>query len=170
MRAIFFDANGILYGRAAADEAATTPEARAAIVLFPGVPQTLATLRARGLLLGVITDSDATSDEKRRWLRDAGLDFAWDCFVNSRELGVRKPHPAICLAALARCGVRAADAIFVGHATHELRGARAVGLITIACHADPGADGDHAVARFADLPDLPPLRMVLPERSARDTR
>ncbi len=155
IRAIFFDANGILYFRPAADAGATV--AREAIELFPSVIPSLAALRARGFLLGVITDTDVSSAEKLRWLHTRGLTLTWDLFVNSEEEGVRKPHPAIYRAALPRGGVRADEALFVGHAAHELLGARAVGLATVACHAEPGALGDYRVERFADLLDLPLL-------------
>ncbi|HEY8597469.1 MAG TPA: HAD family hydrolase [Thermomicrobiales bacterium] len=156
IRAVFFDANGILYFRPAA--AADAVVARDAIALFPRVIPMLATLRGRGFILGVITDTDVPSAEKLRWFHARGLTLAWDVFVNSEEEGVCKPHPAIYRAALARGGVRADEALFVGHAAHELAGARAVGMATVACHADAGAVGDYRVARFAELPDLPPLR------------
>ncbi len=155
IRAVLFDANGILYYRPAAAAGATV--ARDAIELFPGVIPTLATLRARGFLLGVITDTDVSSAEKLRWLHARGLTLACDLFVNSEEEGVRKPHPAIYRAALVRGGVRADEALFVGHAAHELAVARAVGIATVACHADPGAVGNYQVERFADLLDLPLL-------------
>jgi HAD superfamily hydrolase (TIGR01509 family) len=158
IRIIFFDANGILYYRPIADAGVIVE--REAITLFPDVIPTLAALRSRGFLLGVITDTDVSSAEKLRWLHAQGLTLAWDVFVNSDEEGVRKPHPAIYRAALARGGVRADEAFFVGHAAHELAGAHAVGMATVACHADAGAVGDHRVARFAALLDLPPLRVA----------
>ncbi len=131
----------------------------AAITLFEGVAETLPALKARGLRLGVITDTAAPTPEKLRWLREQGLDIAWDAFASSRDIGIRKPDPGIYQAALKQCAVAPDQAAFVGHSARELAGARAVGLVTVAFNADPGAEADYAISRFADLLELSVLRV-----------
>lgn len=130
------------------------------IRLSEGVMPTLWALRARGLRLGVITDTVAATPEKLAWLRASGLDLDWDAFANSREVGARKPDARIYLAALEQAGVRAEEAVFVGHSARELAGARAVGMATVAFQPDPGADteADVTIAHFADLLALPVLQ------------
>lgn len=179
MQAVFFDASGVLYhrrdGRAILraalrrqDRRPPWARARGAVTLFDGVPETLAALRARGFKIGVITDTSVSTAEKLRWLRDAGLDLPWHAFANSREVGARKPDPAIYRFALAQAGVAPATSLFVGHAAHELAGARALGMATVAFNPDPGARADYRIARFADLLALPALAAPapLPDRIA----
>jgi HAD superfamily hydrolase (TIGR01509 family) len=125
------------------------------IRLIEGVIPTLRALRARGLRLGVITDTVAVTAEKLAWLRAAGLDLAWDAFANSREVGARKPDARIYLTALEQAGVHADEAVFVGHSARELIGAKAVGMATVAFQPDPGAVADMTIAHFADLLTLP---------------
>jgi HAD superfamily hydrolase (TIGR01509 family) len=121
------------------------------ISLCDDVPETLGALRARGLRLGVITNSASSAEEKRSWLRACGLDIRWDCFISSCDVGMRKPDLEIYQFALARCGEAASDADFVGHSASELQGAREAGLTTIAINPDTGAQADIMLSRFADL-------------------
>jgi phosphoglycolate phosphatase-like HAD superfamily hydrolase len=51
------------------------------IVVCEGVPETLRALAARGLELGVITNSASGADEKRAWLRAHGVDVRWRSFL-----------------------------------------------------------------------------------------
>lgn len=127
------------------------------IVLYDGVRETLPILAARGLKLGVVTNSASSADEKRAWLRSRGVGVSWDCFISSYDVGVSKPDLAIYRLALARCGIEARDAVFAGHSASDLRGAREAGLATIAVHSDPGAQADVTLGGFADLLSLPLL-------------
>lgn len=119
---------------------------------FDGVPETLHRLKKTGLRLGVVTNTyDATAD-KLGWFRRVGIDALWDSFATSCELKVCKPDPRIYLAALEPLKVRPQEAAFVGHAAAELRGAKAVGLMTIAFNSDDAAvSADHVIANFAEL-------------------
>jgi HAD superfamily hydrolase (TIGR01509 family) len=143
--------------RSAGCQALTADDA--AITLFEGVAETLPALKARGFRLGVITDTAAPTPEKLRWLREQGLDIAWDAFASSRDIGIRKPDPRIYEAALKQCAVKPNQAAFVGHSARELAGARAVGLVTVAFNADPDAKADYFISRFADLLELSILRI-----------
>ena len=91
----------------------------------PDVGRLLAGLRARGLRIGVVSNTDTP----RRFF-DPDLDV--DAVVLSCEVGKRKPHPAIFERALDALGVAAADAVFVGDRLYEdVRGAGELGMTTV---------------------------------------
>jgi len=137
-----------------------------AITLFEGVPSTLRQLQRRGFKLGVITNTRATTTEKLAWFRAQGFELLWDAFISSSEVGVRKPDPAIYHIALQQADVAAADVVFVGHAAAELRGARAVGMRTVAFKPDHDAVADLVVPSFAALLALPFLASPSPMPAA----
>jgi HAD superfamily hydrolase (TIGR01509 family) len=126
-------------------------ESMANIVLYEDVATTLLQLKLRGLKLGVITDTAHPTRDKLHWLTRAGLDIAWDAFVSSCEVGVRKPDPRIYHVALEQAGVHASEAAFVGHSRAELAGAAAIGLTTIAYNWNDGAQADFYLANFRAL-------------------
>jgi HAD superfamily hydrolase (TIGR01509 family) len=126
-------------------------ESMADIILYEDVVTTLHQLKLRGLKLGVITDTAHPTGDKLRWLTSAGLDIAWDAFVSSCEVGVRKPEPRIYHIALEQAGARASEAAFVGHSPAELAGAAAIGLTTIAHNWNDGAQADFYLANFRAL-------------------
>lgn len=81
------------------------------MVLFDDVVSSLAYLRGKGLILGMISNvgHDITS-----LLEEVGLISLLQVVVTSQEAGFSKPQPEIFQAALRRAGVQAAEAIFVG--------------------------------------------------------
>src|SRR5262249_50245840 len=72
----------------------------------------LQALRAAGLKLGVITNSDP--GHQRRKLASVGLADAFDVLVISGELGVGKPSPAIFEHACQALSVEPAAALHIG--------------------------------------------------------
>lgn len=99
------------------------------IVLFDGVPEMLASLKARGHWLAV-----ATGKSRR------GLDRAFDTlglreyFVASRcaDEGFSKPHPGMLHALFEQTAMSAADAVMIGDTTHDLQLAENAGTASIA--------------------------------------
>ena len=100
------------------------------IVLFDGVPEMLAALKARGHMLAV-----ATGKSRR------GLDRAFDTlglreyFVASRcaDEGFSKPHPGMLHALFDMTGMTAPETVMIGDTTHDLQlaenaGAAAIGV------------------------------------------
>ena len=100
------------------------------IVLFDGVPDMLAALKARGHWLAV-----ATGKSRK------GLDRAFDTlglrefFVASRcaDEGFSKPHPGMLHALFDETGMNASAAVMIGDTTHDLQlaenaGAAAIGV------------------------------------------
>ncbi len=98
------------------------------IILFAGVPEMLAALKARGHWLAV-----ATGKSRR------GLDRAFDTlglreyFVASRcaDEGFSKPHPGMLHALFDETGLNATDAVMIGDTTHDLQLAENAGTASI---------------------------------------
>lgn len=128
-----------------------------AVHFFDGVPETLTTLKGKGYLLGIITDTSNPVSIKLRWFERGGFGNVWDSIISSKEMGIRKPHPQIYRAALEQLGVRADQAVFVGHKNSELEGARRVGIKTIAFNYEDKASADYFIEKFSDLINVPLL-------------
>jgi putative hydrolase of the HAD superfamily len=125
------------------------------IRFFDGVCETLLSLKRRGLMLGVITDTSLSLHVKLGWFERGGFGEVWDSVVSSKEIGIRKPSPEIYLAALKQLGLSSNEAAFVGHKKTELDGAHAVGLKTIAFNYEETAIADFFIEKFPDLLRLP---------------
>jgi HAD superfamily hydrolase (TIGR01509 family) len=120
-------------------------------VPFAEAPATLGTLRARGLRLGVVSNSDGRAAAV---LHAAGLAPAFDVVVDSHREGVEKPDPEIFRRALARLGAPAEGSVFVGDIVSiDVVGARNAGLRPILLDG-AGAYTDVAVERIAALDEL----------------
>ena len=104
--------------------------------VLPGVPAALESLRANGLRLVVVSNSDGTAEDG---MVACGLRPLVDAVVDSAVFGVEKPDRRIFEHALDVAGVRAADAIHVG----DLYAADVVGAIGAGIHPvllDPFGD------------------------------
>lgn len=95
-------------------------------VIFDDVIETLTGLKARGLILGLITNARR---EMLTIYRELGLDSYLDFVSTSEEAGVDKPDPGIFQLALDKAGVSAAAAIHVGDQYEmDIVGARSAGM------------------------------------------
>ncbi|WIG59431.1 MAG: hypothetical protein OJF49_002178 [Ktedonobacterales bacterium] len=148
-------AHGVTDARLLEEGRQAMADDQADITLYPGVIVTLGALRARGVRLGVITDSASSSADKLRWFRGQGLTLGWDAFANSCEVGARKPDARIYRAALTQADVVAGESVFVGHKASELVGARALGMATVAFRPDADAEAPMTLFDFVDLLALP---------------
>ncbi|WP_233218647.1 HAD family hydrolase [Deinococcus arcticus] len=96
-------------------------------VPMPHAHDVLRELRARGVRLGVVTNGWAAV--QRACLDRCGLTALVDDVVISQVVGLSKPDPRIYELALARLGVAAAAAWFVGDSPrNDVWGPQAVGL------------------------------------------
>jgi putative hydrolase of the HAD superfamily len=125
------------------------------VLPIPGNREALAALRDRGFILGIITDTIYPIERKRRWLEAAGVAEFIDVLACSTALGVHKPDPAIYLSALQQANLTPGAAAFVGHAAHELEGARRVGLATVAVLHEPGTRADYYAESSLGLLEVP---------------
>jgi putative hydrolase of the HAD superfamily len=124
------------------------------VAIVDGVPETVNALKDKGFLLGIITDTAMPFTRKLNWFDEHGFGRVWDVVISSKELGVRKPDPSMYEEAIHQTGLRPAEAVFVGHKTHELDGAHAVGLKTVAFNYDDDARADVYIEKFSDLLDI----------------
>jgi len=94
--------------------------------LFDDVAPTLASLKARGLRLGIVSNWD---DRLRPLLRLLRLDHYFESIVVSCEVGARKPDPRIFEAACAALGSAPSQTLHVGDSREmDYHGAQSAGL------------------------------------------
>lgn len=133
---------------------------------YEDVPPVLAHLRAAGVAVGVLSNSDGAY--QRRKMVAAGLDGLLGRAVFSGDLGVAKPHPAIFTAGAAALGLPAHRVVYVGDrwATDTVgalrAGLSAVWLNRTGLPRPDGADEDLAAlpgssGRLAELTGLQPF-------------
>lgn len=125
---------------------------------YPGVPETLAELRAAGYALAICTNKPQTATMH---ILDAfGLSRHFDAVLGGDVLtGVRKPDPKHLLAVLAGLGVEPAQAVMVGDHLNDLACARGAGAPAVLCAygysrvpvSELGADA--VIERIDQLPD-----------------
>jgi putative hydrolase of the HAD superfamily len=119
-------------------------------------PETLDRLRARGLRLGVVSNADG---RVRALLEDLDLARRFDVIVDSRVVGVEKPHPRIFEIALEALGEAPARAVHVGDFPQvDVVGARRAGirpvlLDPLGVARDPGCP---VIRRLPELLELLP--------------
>lgn len=117
-----------------------------------GVAHALARLRAAGLRLGVVSNSDGRVDDA---LEAAGLRSFFEIVIDSALVGVEKPDPAIFHAALDVLGLAPAQVLYVGDLYEvDVVGARAAGMAAVLVGAaEPHPSGCRTAASVATLVD-----------------
>lgn len=123
---------------------------------FPGTRTTLERLRRAGYRLGVLADSDVPAVRLSELLLRLGLGGLFESVVSSFDLRQTKPEPLGYHKVLALLNLTADAVAFVGHDCHELAGAQAVGMTTIAFNADANIFADVRLGRFDQLVELLP--------------
>ncbi len=94
----------------------------------------LARLRAAGLRLGIVSNSDGRVDQA---LSAAGLREYFDVVIDSSVFGTEKPDPAIFRAALEALDVAPDEALYVGDLYDvDVVGARAAGMEAVLLTSD----------------------------------
>ena len=133
-----------------------------ACLLFPDAVQTLSSLRASGLKLGLITNGSVKMQTSK--LQCLALATAFDTVLISDAEGCSKPHIQIFHRALDRLDVKASRAVFVGdHPEVDVAGARAAGMRAIWRRDTKRLGPIEADAVIEELADLPAL-LGLPDK------
>ena len=99
----------------------------ASIVMEPieGAAETVRSLRARGIEVGVVSNWDIGLTEQ---LERLGLASLFGVIATTAEAGAPKPEPAVFRLALERLGVDASRALHVGDEQGDEDGAAAAGM------------------------------------------
>ncbi|MBM3487917.1 MAG: HAD family hydrolase [Alphaproteobacteria bacterium] len=114
-----------------------------ALAVLPGAEPLLATLAARGLWLGVV--SNKTGEHLRREARHLGWARYFHRLVGANDAARDKPDPAAIAAALAGGPVAAGEGVwFVGDTEIDLQAAYNAGCIAVLMRAEPPAPGEFA--------------------------
>jgi putative hydrolase of the HAD superfamily len=99
--------------------------------LHPDAHWLLEEVRARGLRIGIVSNTFDPPDLLHADLAADGVAERVDAIVFSSEIGLRKPAPQIYQAVLGALGVKPADALFVGDRVREdVEGPAALGMRT----------------------------------------
>ena len=124
-----------------------------ACLLFPDAAETLASLRASGLKLGLITNGSVPMQGAK--LSCLALSPMFDTVLISDAEGISKPQPQIFYRALERLNANPDHAVFVGdHPEVDIEGARGAGMRAI-WRRDPRVSGEvRADAVIEELGDL----------------
>ncbi len=125
------------------------------ILAIPGGREVLACLKQRGFVLGIVTDTMYPLERKMRWLAMVGVAEFIDVVACSTALGIQKPDPDIYLDAIRQANLTIVKSAFVGHDAGEIKGAKKVGLKTVAVMYDPHAQADYYAETLPDLLDVP---------------
>lgn len=115
------------------------PEGRAAVTiefeLNEPVVALVHDLRTAGLRLGVLTNNVA--EFREHWRRMLPFDDLFDDVVDSHEVGLRKPNPAIYRLALERLGATAGRTAFLDDVQSNVTAAQGVGMLAVLVDEDP---------------------------------
>lgn len=90
---------------------------------YPGVVESVLSLRARGVRLGIVTSKNRQGT--LRGLRAAGLVDAFDLLVCADDVTRHKPHREPVDRAVAQLGAAAPATLFVGDSVHDMASGRA---------------------------------------------
>lgn len=119
----------------------------------PGTAPALGRLKAAGLKLGVVSNSDGRVEQA---LRDVGLAEYFEVVVDSKLVGFEKPDPRIFLPALKALQVTPEEALYVGDLYEvDVIGARRAGMDVVlldpaGLHASRDVPTARDVAAVAD--------------------
>lgn len=123
---------------------------------FPGLAEMVAELTGAGKRLGLITNGLFPFQAHN--FQALGVAEQFDAVLVSGQEGMRKPEPEIFRRALARLGVSADEALFVGdNPEADIRGAHGVGMRTIFRPSPFHTSAPLADAVCTELRDLPAI-------------
>ena len=122
---------------------------------YPGVADTLRTLRELGWTLAVCTNKPETP--ARALLESLGLLGLFKVIGGGDSYAVRKPDPGHLLAVIAACDGQPGRTVMVGDHHNDIAAASGAGVFVIWAGWGYGADGTGASAQACEFTDLPAL-------------
>lgn len=97
--------------------------------VFPGVPELLDGLQARGIVWGIVTNKPAFLTNPL--IERLGFDHRPACVVSGDTTANRKPHPEPLLHACAVAHAEASASLYVGDAERDVQAGREAGMKTL---------------------------------------
>jgi len=125
---------------------------------YPEVPDTLRTLKARGLKLAIL--SNGSPKMLAAAVDNAGLAEVFDAVLSVEEVGVFKPHPSVYRLAVDRLGLPAEQMCFLSSNGWDAFSAKAFGYSVLWCNRFGQAPEripsppDGEIRTLAELPEL----------------
>ncbi len=125
--------------------------------LREGVAETLSTLKARGLHLGIVSNID--DDQLDHLMTAAGIAPHFDSLLSSEAAGSCKPDQAIYREALRRAGCAAGEVLFVGDTLmQDIAGANRAGMRSVLLwhrsDREPPADAPQPAHVIQSIPEI----------------
>jgi len=118
------------------------------------IPGAIEAIKSLGIKVGVISNSDGSVTES---LRQAGFDEVFEFVIDSFEVGVSKPDPAIFQAGLDRLGLTGDKVWYVGDSLfHDVKGGLDAGLDEVVL-IDPFDLAPEHEPRLPSVAELPAL-------------
>lgn len=126
--------------------------------VFPEVHQVLARLKAAGLAMGLIANTNCPGWIMDRNFRGAGLLEFLDPRVYSGDEGISKPDPRIFHLAAERAGVAGRPILYVGNSVSaDIEGGRRAGWSTALLRSSESTSkglADFEIDAWSELPDI----------------
>lgn len=158
----FSDGNQAIVGQMVDDYRAHNQASLPDVPLYPAVKETLAELKRRGFVVGLVTSkgskSLAVSFERH------GLAPYFDLVMTADDTSRHKPDPMPLVVASERLGLAPASVVYVGDSVHDLRCAQGAGAVDVAALWGPFERATLAALRprhmIETLPELLGLPML----------
>jgi N-acetyl-D-muramate 6-phosphate phosphatase len=99
-------------------------------ILFPGIPEILDDLDARGVRWGIVTNKVARLTEPL--VAQLGLDTRAGCVVSGDTTPHSKPHPAPLLHAAKELDLQPERVVYIGDDLRDVQAGFAAGMVTVA--------------------------------------
>jgi len=125
--------------------------------LYPGVVETLTTLRNAGMTLVIVSNKNVALCCKV--LKTLGADGFFASVIGADSLPERKPSPEPLLKVLRDFGIPPERAVMVGDSVNDIAAGKAAGMVTIGCTFGYGemaeiADADYLIDSLPGLLEL----------------
>lgn len=94
--------------------------------LFPGVKQTLQTLRQQNMPMAIVTNKPTPFVVPL--LKSLGIDQFFSLVIGGDDVVAKKPHPAAVYLVLGKLGLTAGELLFIGDSRNDIRAAKSAGV------------------------------------------
>jgi phosphoglycolate phosphatase len=129
--------------------------------LYPGVRETLSSLRDSGFRLVVISNKNVALC--RKVIATLGMSDFFDVVMGADTMAFRKPSPEPIIKMLQAFALSPFNAVIVGDSINDVAAGKAAGVMTVGCTYGYGdmselVEADYLVETFPELLELPILK------------